>query len=159
MLQKFKITTCAFILCLFALTPMTVSAVSAEQRSRDGNQIDAGESGDASRNVRPRKNMACDAWNDLPRRPDLEWPVLEWNGIGHTELILALDTLCGAQTEGAFSNGDASRLLRPRKMVCDAWKDGPVSPDNKGEVEMPSLTWNKTPEIELQIALDALCGT
>ena len=30
MLQKFKITTCAFILCLFGLTLMTVSPVFAE---------------------------------------------------------------------------------------------------------------------------------
>jgi hypothetical protein len=53
MSQKFKITTCAFILCLFGLTLMTVSPVYAQQ----GKRMDRCEKMKAL--PKPRKKINC----------------------------------------------------------------------------------------------------
>ena len=69
MLQKFKITTCAFILCLFGLTLITASPISADEscdrvleRDKARCEIDA----DQREQVR-RKAAAFDGHNCMFR--------------------------------------------------------------------------------------------
>ena len=61
MLQKFKVTTCAFILCMFGLTLMTVSPVFADVSTT----LDACKAMKWSDGKKAKKNCFRDGWSAL----------------------------------------------------------------------------------------------